>query len=66
MTLKIYGSLLSSPAKLVAAICYEKAVPFEFIHLDLMKGESKTPEHLTRNPWGKVPVIVSHCDQNLK
>ncbi|KAF5361852.1 hypothetical protein D9756_002057 [Leucocoprinus leucothites] len=57
MVLKIYGHPLSTPSKLVAAICYEKEVPFEFITLDLLKGESRNPEHMARNPWGKVPVI---------
>ncbi|KAF5350659.1 hypothetical protein D9756_008529 [Leucocoprinus leucothites] len=57
MVLKLYGHPLSTPAKLVAAVCYEKEVPFEFITVDILKGESRTPEHLAKNPWGKIPVI---------
>jgi glutathione S-transferase len=58
MVLKLYGSHDSPPARLVATILYEKEVPFEFIHIDLIKGEAKSAENLARNPWGQVPVIV--------
>ncbi|KXN85257.1 Glutathione S-transferase F12 [Leucoagaricus sp. SymC.cos] len=57
MVFKLYGYPLSSPVKLVATLCFEKNVHFEFVSLDLLKGENKSAEHLARNPWGKVPVI---------
>ncbi|KXN81348.1 Glutathione S-transferase 3 [Leucoagaricus sp. SymC.cos] len=57
MVLKLYGSPISPPVKLVATICYEMNVPYEFVPIDLMKGETKSAEHLARNPWGKIPVI---------
>jgi glutathione S-transferase len=60
MVLKLYGHPMSPPVKLVATILCEKEVPFEVIHVDLMKGESKSADNLARNPWGQIPVIVRH------
>src|SRR5918994_1926324 len=31
--------------------------PVEFVHVDLAKGENRTPEFLALNPNGKVPVL---------
>ncbi len=31
-------------------------LPFESVHLDLLAGEHRSPEHLQRNPQGLVPV----------
>ncbi|KAJ3572985.1 hypothetical protein NP233_g2723 [Leucocoprinus birnbaumii] len=57
MVVKIYGHPVSAPCKMVAAICIEKEVPYEFITLDFASKEHKSPEHIARNPWGKIPVI---------
>ncbi len=36
----------------------EKGVTeYEQVPLDVLKGEPKTPEHLARHPFGKVPVL---------
>ena len=31
--------------------------PFQFHHVDILRGESRTPEFLARNPNGKIPVL---------
>lgn len=36
----------------------EKKISWEPIHVDLLKGEHKTPEFLALNPYGKVPVLL--------
>ena len=56
--IKLYGNPLSTFTKRVALIMNEKNVPFEFIGVDLRKGEQKQEPHLSRNPFGVVPVIV--------
>ena len=57
MVLKLYGP--ESPfVRLVAVVLLEKQVPFEVISVDLAKGEHKTPEYLTKHPFGQVPYIV--------
>lgn len=58
MVLKLYGWHLSTCTRRVAAILHEKNVPFEFVPVDIWKGEQKTPEFLKANPFGSVPYIV--------
>lgn len=60
MVLKLYGLHESHFVRLVAAVLIEKQVPFEFVEVDLSKGEQKTPEYLAKNPFGLVPCIVCH------
>ncbi|KAF8494034.1 glutathione S-transferase [Gautieria morchelliformis] len=57
MVLKLYGSANSTCTKRVATVFHEKKVPFEFIEVDVMKGASKTPEYLARQPFGQVPYL---------
>lgn len=35
----------------------ELGVPYELVRLDPAKGETRTPEHLARQPLGHVPVL---------
>lgn len=42
----------------VPVLLEELGAPYEFHQVNVRAGEQKTPEHLARNPNGKVPVIV--------
>ncbi|TEB33526.1 glutathione S-transferase [Coprinellus micaceus] len=57
MVLKLYGWPKSTCTQRVGLALIEKKVPFEFIMVDLFKGESKTPEYLAKQPFGQVPYI---------
>ncbi|KAF9447991.1 glutathione S-transferase [Macrolepiota fuliginosa MF-IS2] len=57
MVLKFYAAPRSPPAQLVAITLHEKNIPFEFIEVNLLKGEHKLPGHLEKHPFGQVPVI---------
>ncbi|KAF9001510.1 thioredoxin-like protein [Cyathus striatus] len=57
MVLKLYGNPNSTCTKRVAVVLHEKKVPFEFVVIDFAKGEHKTPEYLTRQPFGQVPYL---------
>jgi glutathione S-transferase len=55
MVLKLYGSAMST-ARVLATI-HELNLACEFIRVDIAKGEHKTPEYLSKQPFGKVPVL---------
>jgi len=57
MVLKLYGSSVSGSTRRVALVLREKEVPYEFILVDMSKGEHKTPEFLNKQPFGQVPYI---------
>lgn len=59
MVLKLYAHTVSPPSTLVLAVLHEKNIPFEFVTVELFKGQHKSPEFLTENPFGQVPCIVS-------
>ena len=58
MVLKLYGTAISTNTQHVAVALKEKQVPFEFVFIDLAKGEHKSPEFLKKQPFGQIPYIV--------
>jgi glutathione S-transferase len=54
--IKIYGLHTPMFMKVVHA-AEELGLNYQIIPVDLTKGETKSPEHLARHPFGKVPVI---------
>lgn len=55
MKLYDYGT---APNPRKVRICLaEKGVDYDLIQVDMMKGEHKSPEFLSKNPSGKVPVL---------
>jgi glutathione S-transferase len=55
--MKIYGHPMSTCTRKVLMTLAENDTPYEFVLVDLMKGENKSPEHTARQPWGKVPAL---------
>ena len=55
-TAKLYYAEVLNPRKACAVARYLNS-PVEFVHIDLAKGEQKTPEFLALNPNGKVPAL---------
>jgi glutathione S-transferase len=56
--LKLYYGSGSPYAWRVQLGLEHKALPYERIVLSFAQGDLKTPEHLVRNPRGKIPVLV--------
>jgi glutathione S-transferase len=54
--LKIYGLYTPNLLKVQWA-AEELGLNYEHVKTDLTKGETRTPEHFARHPFGKVPVI---------
>jgi glutathione S-transferase len=57
MAIKLYHAVPSSNSDRVKIALHEKGLAYEGIKLDLAKRDQKKPEHLQRNPYGKVPVV---------
>jgi glutathione S-transferase len=55
--IKLYGGARSR-ASIVRWYLEELDVPYEFMLLDMSKGEHHQPDFLKLNPFGKVPTIV--------
>jgi glutathione S-transferase len=57
MPVTVYGPAYSTYARTVRLVLEEKGAPYELVEVDLLKGETKTPAHLARNPFAKVPTL---------
>lgn len=55
--MKLYYFDVMNPRKVCALARYLE-LPVEFVHVNLGKGEHKTPAFLAMNPNAKVPVLV--------
>ncbi|RZC45309.1 hypothetical protein C5167_038258 [Papaver somniferum] len=57
MGVKLYGIPLSTPTAAVMTCLAEKEVEYELVPVNLSTGEHKTPTHLAKNPFGKIPAL---------
>ena len=55
--MKLYYFDTLQPRKVCAAAKYLKA-PVEYVYVDLLKGEQRSPGYLELNPNGKVPTLT--------
>jgi glutathione S-transferase len=55
--LRLYDFLESGNGYKVRLLLAQLGRPFERIEVDLLKGGSRTPEFLARNPNGRIPVL---------
>jgi glutathione S-transferase len=55
--MKLYGYKNGRTLRAVWAL-EEALVPYEYVEIDLFKGDAHTPEFLKINPAGKVPVLI--------
>ncbi len=54
----LWGFDASTYVRTVKMVLAEKGVTqFEQVQLNVLKGDPKSPEHLERHPFGKVPVL---------
>jgi glutathione S-transferase len=56
--IKLYGHEMSGNSYKVRLLLSLLGLDFEWIKVDLMKGEHKSPEYLTLNPFGQVPLLI--------
>ncbi|AFY73425.1 glutathione S-transferase [Synechococcus sp. PCC 7502] len=56
--IKLYGHELSGNSYKVKLLLSLLHLEYEWIKVDLMQGEHKGEQHLARNPFGQVPVLI--------
>jgi glutathione S-transferase len=56
--MKIYGDTKSGNCLKVKWVCDHLALPYRWIDIDIMQGQSRTPEFLKLNGAGQVPTVV--------
>jgi glutathione S-transferase len=55
--MRIYGDLQSGNCLKVKWTADALGLPYTWVPVDIMKGESRTPEYLARFPMGQVPAV---------
>jgi len=56
--IKLYAHEISGNCYKVRLLLSLLNLEYELIRVDLMKAEHKNPEHLARNPFGQLPVLI--------
>jgi glutathione S-transferase len=55
--MRIFGDLGSGNCQKVKLTAEYLDLPYEWIAVDIMKGETRQAEFLARNPFGQIPVV---------
>ncbi len=55
--LRLYDYLDSGNGYKVRLLLHQLDIPFELVEVDIMQGETQTPEFRARNPIGKIPTL---------
>lgn len=55
--LRVYGDMYSGNCYKIKLLLNYLDMPHEWVHVDIMKGESRTPAYLARNPNGRIPLL---------
>jgi glutathione S-transferase len=55
--MKVYGDIRSGNCYKIKLLAALVGIPHEWVHVDVMAGETRTKEFLARNPNGRVPVL---------
>jgi glutathione S-transferase len=58
MMIKLYGYELSGNTYKVRLFLALLTLDYEWIKVDVTKGEQKSPEYLSLNPFGQVPLLI--------
>ncbi|KIJ64564.1 hypothetical protein HYDPIDRAFT_154224 [Hydnomerulius pinastri MD-312] len=57
MVLKLYGHAHTICTRRVAVVIKELDIPYEFVRVDFLNGETRDPEFLEKQPFGQLPYI---------
>lgn len=62
---KLYDFLPSGNSYKVRLLMTQMGMPFERINVNILQGETRTPEFLSKNPNGQIPVLEVETGQYL-
>ena len=65
MTLTIYGDRISGNCLKVKWVADRVGMPWRWVDVDVLKGETRTPDFLRLNPAGQVPLVVLEDGRTL-
>ena len=54
---KVYGDIQSGNCYKIKLLMSMLQIEHEWVHVDILAGESRTPEFLAKNPLGKIPLL---------
>lgn len=57
MTLRLYDYLPSGNGYKVRLVLRQLRLPYELVELDILRGETRTPEFLAKNRNGRIPLL---------
>ena len=63
--LRLYDYLPSGNGYKVRLLLAQLGIPFELRLLDIVKGETRTPEFLAKNPNGRIPLLEAEPERYL-
>ncbi len=63
--MQVYGDSKSGNCYKVQLLCAELGIDYAWHEIDIMNGETHTPEFLAMNPNGKIPVLVTPDGDHL-
>jgi glutathione S-transferase len=63
--LRVYGVSESGNCYKVKLLLAQLELPFEWVEVDMLGGETRTPAYLAKNPNGRVPLLQLEGNQYL-
>ena len=64
-TLRLYDFLHSGNGYKIRLLLTQIGMPFERVEVNILKGETRSPEFLSKNPNGKIPVLEIETEKYL-
>ncbi len=55
--MKVYGDIQSGNCYKIKLLLALLGTPHEWVHVDILKGDTRKPEFLGKNPNGKIPLL---------
>jgi glutathione S-transferase len=58
MSITVYGDSISGNCLKVKWVLEKLQLPYRWVEVNILAGETRTPDFLARNPAGQVPMVV--------